>query len=160
MKKAVFLFLLVISLNCSAQRYWMPTQVAGITLLPDYGAGVIYGYNFRHVGVFASYSHSILDYSMQFDKAQKVTIGIKYIAYNTTTKYPFYFSLGGSYNTYEGISPGLLGNKVVSMPYDVQAGVGTMINSVGVGFRLDIFKTDVGIDLCWNFGKKVMKYKR
>lgn len=159
MKKIAFLFLLIISLSCSAQRFFMPTQSAGIVLMPDYGAGVIYDYQYRHFGVYCSYAHTIMDYSRQFDKAQKISLGLKYIAFNASTKYPTYFCLGGSYNTYEGIAQGYANNKLVSMPFDIQAGVGTMINSVSIGFRLDVQKTDVAVDFKWNFGRKVIKYK-
>ena len=153
MKRLTFLFLFICSI-ASGQQIG-PKYSAGISLLPDYGMGVIAHKYMGHVGIYAGYSHSILDFSYRNTPAQKISIGGEYICYQKKTRFPFIVSVGVSYNTYT--EPNDLNYQSI-MPLDLQIGWGCMIKRINWGFRYDVFKKDASMDLTVNFGRRILKY--
>jgi hypothetical protein len=151
------LFFVFIEASCQ----FMPKRSVGITLMPDYGMGVIYSQYFGHVGVYGSYAHTILGFSSRrFDSSQKASLGIILLSYGPNTKYPFAFSIGTDYNTYKGLQPDYKKNPHTGQPFDLQLGVSKMVNLINVGFRYDVFKNEASVDLSVNFGRQLIKYRR
>jgi len=157
MKTTAFLLLFTLSLSCCAQI--MPTFSTGITLMPDYGAGIICTRYFNHVGIYASYGHTIMNFSKRYGQSEKVSLGIDYIIFQRNTFIPAYLSVGTSYNRYNETVQNMAPNYYTTMPFDLQLGCGMMLKSLDVGVRYDAFKKDASIDLQWNIGKQFIKYK-
>jgi hypothetical protein len=135
----------------------IPKQSAGITLMPDFGAGVVYSRYFGHVGFYGSYAHTIMGFSpRRFDSSQKLSAGAVFLFYSANTKYPFYIQAGGSFNTYKNLQTK---EPHASQPFDYQVGIGEMFNYLNVGFRYDVYKNEASVDLQWNFGRQLIKYK-
>ena len=156
MKTLTFLYLFTFS-TCTAQLI-MPVRSVGITVLPDYGLGVIYTQYFNHIGIYTSYAHTILDFSKRYDSSQKISFGCQYLFFNKMSNYPLILSLGTSYNTYQGART-VYRNPYTLQPFDVQAGFGMMLNGFNVGFRYDVFKNEAMVDVSWNIGKQLAKFK-
>ena len=156
MKALSFLFLFLFS-TLSAQI--SPKRAVGVSLLPDYGAGVIYTQYFGHIAPYASYSHTIMHFSTRYDIANKVAIGASYVFFKRTTYLPGYLTAGMSYNWYETGVNYITQSRYTTMPCDLQLGFGIVLKSVNVGFRYDCFKKDASVDVSWNFGRNIMKFK-
>jgi hypothetical protein len=155
----IFIFLLILIPSILSAQV-MPKQSAGISLMPDYGAGVNYSRYFGHVGVYGSYAHTIMGFSTRrFDSSQKISTGLIYLIFDNSTKYPFCFLAGTSYNTYKDVNPFYAKDKHTTQPFDLQLGVSSMIDLFNVGFRYDVMKHEASVDFSMNFGKQVIRHK-